>query len=127
EQHQQDAEQEQRAVGEVLAAKPDQREIGVDAEAGGQKQQAESAEQVERPARVASDEEHGDEVEQPLVEAVPAVLADAVAARIVLHLDLADQEAAAAGEHRNVAVELAVDRDLRQHLTPIDLEATVEV
>jgi len=51
-----------------------------------------------------------------LVEAVPAVLADPVEARPVVDLDLPHREAAPAGEDRDVAVELAVDRDLPQHL-----------
>ena len=43
------------------------------------------------------------------------------------HCNLSDAEAAAAGEHGDVAMQLTVDGDLVDHLAPVRLETAVEV
>ena len=66
-----------------------------------------------RPLAEARQEFNRQQIEEPLDEAADAVLGMAEAARPVLDDDLADLEAAGGGQHRDEAVQLAVEADLR--------------
>jgi len=70
---------------------------------------ADTAEQVERPVRVAREEADGHQVEAAAPEARRPEFRLAVQARPVLDVDLADLEPVPVREHRDVAVQLAVE------------------
>ena len=71
-------------------------------------QQPEAAEEVQRPVPVAAHERDREEVEEAADVALDAVVRAAVLARAVVDGQLGDAVAAVMGEHRDVAVQLAV-------------------
>ena len=73
----------------------------------------EPAEQVQRPVAVAADERDGEQVEEAAQVALDAVARAAVLARPVVDRQLGDAEAAVVREHRDEAVQLAVEAQAR--------------
>ena len=71
--------------------------------------EAEAAEQVQRPVAVATDERDGQQVEEAAHVALDAVARAAVLARPVVDRQLGDPVAAVVREHRDEAVQLAVE------------------
>src|SRR5262249_39663209 len=72
-------------------------------------------------------EQHGQEVQESPPEPGRAELGPPVAPGAVMHGDLGHLEAAPRREHRDEAVKLAVQADLLHDLSPVDLEAGVEI
>ena len=89
--------------------------------------EADAAEEVERPGRVGGEELHRHQVEEAPPEAGPPELRRAVAALVVLDVELADAEAVPHGQHRDVAVQLAVHLEGVGQLAGHRLEPAVEV
>ena len=124
---QQDAELQRRAGADLVAE-----ELGHahPARAGRPDEaddEADAAEEVERPGRVGGEELDRDQVEEAAPEAGPSELRLAVQALVVLDVDLADPEAVPHREHRDVAVQLAVQLERVGELAAHRLEAAVEV
>ena len=89
--------------------------------------EADAAEEVEGPGRVGGEELDRHEVEEAPPEAGPPELRRAVPALVVLDVELADAEAVPHGEHRDVAVQLAVHLEGVGQLAGHRLEPAVEV
>ena len=73
----------------------------------------EPAEEVQRPVAVAADERDGQQVEEAAHVALDPVARAAVLARPVVDRELGDAVAAVVREHRDEAVQLAVDAQVR--------------
>ena len=91
------------------APEPEHREVEQDDEADGAHEQADPAEEVERAVSVAPHERHAEQVEEAAQVALGAVPRPSVLARAVVHGDLGDAIPLIRGEHRDEAVELAVE------------------
>src|SRR5262249_31116903 len=78
-------------------------------------QHADAAEQVLRPLTESGEELDREQVEEALHEAADAVLGAAEPARAMADLDLRYLEPTGRGEHRNEAVQLAVEADLAEN------------
>ena len=96
-------------------------------EPGHAHEQADAAEEMERPMSVAAHERDRDEVEEAAQVAVQPVARAPVLARAVVHGELGDLEAAIRGEHGDEAVELAVEPDPPQRLGAVRLQPAVDV
>ena len=86
-----------------------------------------ATEEVERPMPVAAHERHREEIEEPAEVALHPVPAPAVLAGAVVDGHLGDPEAPVAREHRDEAMQLAVQPQLVRDLAPHRLEAAVHV
>src|SRR5207244_2424624 len=96
-------------------------------EAEGAEEKPEPTKEMERPVPVAPDERHRQEVEEATQVALDAVAGAAVLAWAVVHGQLGDAMAAVVGEHRDEAVQLAVEAQILEDLGPVSLQAAVEV
>ena len=90
-------------------------------------QQAEPAEEVQRPVPVAAHERDGEQVEEPAQVALEPVARAAVLARAVVHRELGDAVALLVREHGDEAVQLAVEHEAVHDLGAVRLEAAVHV
>ena len=95
--------------------------------ARGQRAQTDAPQHVERPLAEARQEPHGQQVEKALDEPRDSVLRRSVPAAAMADLDLADAKPAGVRQHRDEAMQLAVDADLAEHLAAVELEAAVVV
>ena len=85
------------------------------------------AEEVQRPVPVAAHERHAEQVEEAAEVALRPVPRAADAGATVVHRDLGDAKAAICGEHRDEAMELAVQAHPLQNLRAIRLQPAVDV
>src|SRR5512145_1672663 len=76
---------------------------------------------------VAADEGHGEEVQEAAQVALEPVAGAAVAARAVVDWELGDPVATLVREHREEAMELAVDFEVAYDLGAVGLEPAVDV
>src|SRR5919197_2745722 len=106
---QEDAEHEQGAVADRVAERLEHGEVDEDRNPERAEDEAEPAEQMQRAVAVAPDERHRQQVEEAAQVALDAVARPAVLARAVVDRELSDAEAAVVREHRDEAVELAVE------------------
>src|SRR5215217_1797889 len=111
-----------RAAGEL-----DARQVDADRGADPADEQPRAAEQVERAMPIAGEEEHGQQVEQAADAPLEPVSRAPVDARPVVHGHFRDAEAAVVREHRQVAMQLAVDVQVLDDLAAVDLEPAVHV
>src|SRR5262249_948336 len=109
------------------AINPRERQVHHAEEAEQKTDQADAAEQMLRPLAEAGEELDGHEIEEPFHEASDAVLGFAEAARAMVDLDFADGKARRGGEHRNEAMQLAVEPDLAKNLGTVTLHPAVVI
>jgi molybdopterin molybdotransferase len=114
-------------VADRLACRLQNRQVDEDAEADGREEESESAEEVQRAVPVAADEGDRKEVEEAPEVALRAVTRLAMSAGTVVNRELGDSETAVVREHRQEAVELAVDAETAEDLGPVRLEPAVQV
>lgn len=125
--HQQHANYQRRSIADGVAedlfdAQPRQQAATDEAE-----DETHTPEQVERPAYVSGEELDRDQVKDPAIEARSAELRSAMEPVVVLDGDLADLEPGPGGEHRDVAVQLAVHVQGLGHRPAHGLESAVQV
>ena len=125
--HQQDPEHEQRPAADPRAAELEDGEVGQDQEAAPAEQQADPAEEVQRPIAVAAHECDGEQVEEAAHVPLRPVARAAVSPRPVAHRDLGGAVAEMVGEDGDETMELAVELDVLQHLGAVRLQAAVHV
>ena len=123
----QHAEQEQRPCADRVAESLEHGEVDEDRRPDEAEHEPEPAEEVQRPMAVAADERDGQEVEEPAQVALDAVARAAVLARAVVDGQLGDAVAAVVREHRDEAVQLAVEAQAVDDLGAVGLEPAVHV
>ena len=94
---------------------------------GQETEQADRAEEMLRPPPKSGKELDGEQVEESLDDAAEAELGLAKSPRPVLNDQFADTKATSSGQHRDEAVQLAVQTNLAEYLGPITLHAAVVV
>ena len=104
---------QQRPLADGVAQSLDDGEVDEDRRADCAEHEAEAAEQMQRPVAVAADERDGQQVEEAAQVALEPVARAAVLAGPVVDRQLGDPEAAVVGQHRDEAVQLAVERGAR--------------
>ena len=103
------------------------RQVQEHSEADRPEREPEPAEKVQRPVAVAADERDGQQVEEAADVALDPVTRTAVLARTVVDRQLGDAVAPVVREHRDEAVQLAVQPQPLHDLGPVGLQPAVEV
>src|SRR5918999_2477561 len=114
-------------MADRLARRLQHGEVDEDTQADDAEQKAETAEQVERSVPVAPDERHRQQVEKPPEVALRAVARASLRAGAVIDRDFSDAKASVVREHRQEAVQLAVDAEALEDAGSIRLQSAVEV
>ena len=123
----QHAERQQRAMADRLAGQLQHGQVDEQEHPDGSEQQADAAEEMQRPVPVAAHERDGEQIEEAADVALHPVARAPVLARAVVDRDLRDAEATVVGEHGDEAVQLPVDPEAVEHFRPIGLQAAVEI
>ena len=102
-------------------------QVGGNDKAGQEGDHADAAEQVQRSHAIAGQKSDGQEVKSAAGEPRQAELGGAVFARVMLHRQLGDLEAAAMGDDRQITMQLAIDAHGFYHFATVHFQAAVEI
>src|SRR6185369_3230537 len=104
----QDSEDQQRPLADRVPFDLEERQVAEDNEAEESERHPEAAEEVQRAVAIPADERHGQQVEEAAEVPLDPVARPPVLSRPVVDRQLGDAVTAIVGEHRDEAVELAV-------------------
>ena len=124
---QQDAEHQQRPVPDRMAERFQNGQVDEDRRPEHAEDQPEPTEQMQRAVAVAADERDRQQIEEAAQVTLHPVTRAAVFARAVVDRQLGDAEAAVVGQHRDEAVQLAVEAQAVDDFGSVRLQPAVHV